>query len=159
MIICWVVLLVYYRREFGDTFGSALSVMCKSLDASSLIKGWYTSAIFFEPTANWTTWILFSKNLYFLFVCHKTWEALCFFSGISKRWCQFGTFYSSAERLLLCPKANSIGWLKNVTCMFLTDLPHSKLPLRARLGWTKWEMYVDLREASGQRNCVTCHKN
>ncbi|VCX40087.1 unnamed protein product, partial [Gulo gulo] len=39
MIICRVVLLVYYRREFGDTFESALSVMCKSLDASSLVRG------------------------------------------------------------------------------------------------------------------------
>lgn len=39
------------QREFRDTFGSALSVMCKSLDVS-LVRGWYTSAFFFELTAN-----------------------------------------------------------------------------------------------------------
>lgn len=40
-----------YRREFGDTFGSTLSVMCNSLDAS-LVRGWCASVFSFEPTAS-----------------------------------------------------------------------------------------------------------
>lgn len=42
--------------------------------------------------------------LYFLFIYHKTWAALCYFEAFKK--VTSGTFYSSAGRLLFCPKAN-----------------------------------------------------
>lgn len=57
IIICLLVLLVYYGRESGDTCECTLSVMCNQVDAS-LVRGWCLTLFFFEPTANWRMLIL-----------------------------------------------------------------------------------------------------
>lgn len=110
--VCW--LLSAYEccqyttdlTEFGDTFGSIPSVMCNYVDAS-LVRGWYLTIFSFEPIVSLPIeqfWSYIEKSICCLYITNPSSPVL--FSGISGRWGQSSTFYSSAERLLFCPGAN-----------------------------------------------------